>query len=155
MEIRDKDETSVLSIKESGLDYFEPRSKRSILRLHPISEFARTYKLPVSDLFSTLALALAVDLSLSLARSLARSRSRCRSLALSRSLAHSLPLSLSLLLSLSLALALAVALSLSLYSSPLPQLYWKCQRSKFSSHILIKYRQVDFGRAERISMVNS
>lgn len=131
MEIRDKDETSVLSIKESGLDYFEPRSKRSILRLHPISEFARTYKLPVSDLFSTLALALAVDLSLSLALALA----------VDLSLAHSL--------------ALAVALSLSLYSSPLPQLYWKCQRSKFSSHILIKYRQVDFGRAERISMVNS
>lgn len=85
--------------------------------------------------------------------SLSRSRSRCRSIALSRSLTRSL--SLSLLLSLSFALALAVALSLSLYSSPLPQLYWKCQRSKFSSHILIKYRQVDFGRAERISMVNS
>lgn len=116
MEIRDKDETSVLSIKESGLDYFEPRSKRSILRLHPISEFARTYKLPVSDLFSTLALALslslsiyrflslvyslalalAVDLSLSLARSLTRSRSR----SLSRSL--SLSLSLSLFLSIPL-----------------------------------------------------
>lgn len=27
LEIRDKDETSVLSIKESGLDYFEARSK--------------------------------------------------------------------------------------------------------------------------------
>lgn len=88
-----------------------------------------------------------------LSLSLSRSRSRCRSIALSRSLTRSL--SLSLLLSLSFALALAVALSLSLYSSPLPQLYWKCQRSKFSSHILIKYRQVDFGRAERISMVNS
>lgn len=24
------------------------------------------------------------------------------------------------------------------------QLYWKCQRSKFSNHILIKYRQTDF-----------
>lgn len=24
------------------------------------------------------------------------------------------------------------------------QLYWKCQRSKFSNHILIKYRQMDF-----------
>lgn len=147
MEIRDKDETSVLSIKESGLDYFEPRSKRSILRLHPISEFARTYKLPVSDLFSTLALALSLSLSLSIYRSL--------------SLAHSLALALSRSLSLTRSLApalavdLAVALSLSLYSSPLPQLYWKCQRSKFSSHILIKYRQVDFGRAERISMVNS
>lgn len=141
MEIRDKDETSVLSIKESGLDYFEPRSKRSILRLHPISEFARTYKLPVSDLFSTLALALSLSLSLSIYRSL--------------SLAHSLALALAVDLSLAHSLALAVALSLSLYSSPLPQLYWKCQRSKFSSHILIKYRQVDFGRAERISMVNS
>lgn len=110
-----------------------------------------------------------------LSLSLSRSRSRCRSIALSRSLTRSLSLLLSLSisrslsltrslapalavdlsLSLSLALALAVALSLSLYSSPLPQLYWKCQRSKFSSHILIKYRQVDFGRAERISMVNS
>lgn len=38
----------------------------------------------------------------------------------------------------------------SILDSPLPlQLYWKCQRSKFSSHILIKYRQVDFGRAFR------
>lgn len=90
-----------------------------------------------------------------LSLSLSRSRSRCRSIALSRSLTRSLSLSLSISRSLSLALALAVALSLSLYSSPLPQLYWKCQRSKFSSHILIKYRQVDFGRAERISMVNS
>lgn len=149
MEIRDKDETSVLSIKESGLDYFEPRSKRSILRLHPISEFARTYKLPVSDLFSTLALALSLSLSLSIYRSLSLAHSLALALALAvdLSLAHSLALAL--------ALALAVALSLSLYSSPLPQLYWKCQRSKFSSHILIKYRQVDFGRAERISMVNS
>lgn len=151
MEIRDKDETSVLSIKESGLDYFEPRSKRSILRLHPISEFARTYKLPVSDLFSTLALALSLSLSLSIYRSL----SLAHSLALALAVDLSLSLARSLIRSLSLALALAVALSLSLYSSPLPQLYWKCQRSKFSSHILIKYRQVDFGRAERISMVNS
>lgn len=99
--------------------------------------------------------------------SLSLSRSRCRSIALSRSLTRSLSLSLSISRSLSLARSLAPALalslarsrsrcrSLSLYSSPLPQLYWKCQRSKFSSHILIKYRQVDFGRAERISMVNS
>lgn len=103
----------------------------------------------------SLSLSLSIYRSLSLAHSLAFALAIAlsRSLSLTRSLAPALAVDLSL--SLSLALALAVALSLSLYSSPLPQLYWKCQRSKFSSHILIKYRQVDFGRAERISMVNS